>query len=193
MAKPQVRAIIFDLYGVLVINGWAAFKLRHFADREAVWHELHLLGRKADAGLTDYEEMIQFAAQHTGETEAAVRHELEHSIVDSELLEYIRVQLKPHYKLGILSNAGSNITERLFTPDQLDLFDAVVLSHGIGLTKPHPEMYQMIADRLDLGPAECLFVDDHERHIAGAQDVGMRTLLYTDFAQLQADLPGVLA
>jgi len=193
MVKTPVRAIIFDLYGVLIINGWAAFKMRHFAEREDVWHQLHLLGRKADAGLAGYEEMVQFAAEQTGETEAAVRHELEHSVVDDALLEYIHSQLRPYYKLGILSNAGTNITERLFTPQQLALFDAEVLSHGVGLTKPQPEMYQMIADRLGLDPVECLFIDDHERHLAGAQDVGMHTLLYTDFERFQAELPKLLA
>ena len=193
MKKLPVRAIIFDLYGVLILNGWAAFKSRHFAEREAIWHELHLLGRKADAGLAGYEEMIRFAAAHTGQTEVAVRHELEHSIVDTQLIDYIRTQLRPSYKIGILSNAGTNITERLFTPEQLALFDSQVLSHGVGLTKPQPEMYQMIADRLGLDPAECLFIDDHERHIAGAQDIGMRTLLYSDFEQFQVDLPTALA
>jgi len=193
MTKPPVRAIIFDLYGVLILNGWPAFKARHFTEREHLWHELHLLGRKADAGLADYTEMIQFAAEQTGESEAAVRHELEHSVVDNELLEYIRTKLKPHYKLGILSNAGTNITERLLTAEQLGLFDTQVLSHGVGLTKPQPEMYQMIADRLGLDPAECLFIDDHERHLAGAENVGMRTLLYANFEQFQVELPAALA
>jgi len=193
MTKPPVRAIIFDLYGVLILNGWPAFKARHFTEREHLWHELHLLGRKADAGPADYTEMIQFAAEQTGESEAAVRHELEHSVVDNELLEYIRTKLKPHYKLGILSNAGTNITERLLTAEQLGLFDTQVLSHGVGLTKPQPEMYQMIADRLGLDPAECLFIDDHERHLAGAENVGMRTLLYANFEQFQVELPAALA
>lgn len=193
MAKTPLQAIIFDLYGVLILNGWPAFKARHFTEREHLWHELHLLGRKADAGLADYSEMIQFAAQQTGESEEAVRYELEHSVVDAALLEYIRLKLRPTYKLGILSNAGTNITERLFTPEQLDMFDAQVLSHGVGLTKPQPEMYQMIADRLGLDPGECLFVDDHERHLTGAENVGMRTLRYIDFDQFKADLPTALA
>lgn len=193
MIKPPVRAIIFDLYGVLILNGWPAFKARHFTEREHLWHELHLLGRKVDAGLADYMEMIRFAAEQTGETETAVRHELEHSVVDGELLTYIRTKLKPTYKLGILSNAGTNITERLFTSDQLNLFDTQVLSHGVGLTKPQPEMYHMIADRLGLEPAECLFVDDHERHLAGAENVGMRTLLYTDLERFQTELPAALS
>ncbi len=193
MIRPSVRAIIFDLYGVLVLNGWPAFKARHFTEREHLWHELHLLGRKVDAGLADYAEMVRFAAEQTGESEVAVRHELEHSVVDGELLEYIRIKLKPTYKLGILSNAGTNITERLFTAEQAELFDAQVLSHGVGLTKPQPEMYQLIANRLDCDPDECLFVDDHERHVTGAESAGMRTLLYTDFEQFQAALPKLLA
>jgi 2-haloacid dehalogenase len=34
---------------------------------------------------------------------------------------------------------------------------------------------------------DCIFVDDREDNVAGAQGVGMHALLFTDAATLQAD------
>ncbi|MEJ0073284.1 MAG: HAD-IA family hydrolase [Candidatus Saccharibacteria bacterium] len=185
----MIKAVIFDLYGVLALNGWQAFKTKHFTDREDVWTEVFKLGRKVDAGQADYTELIRFTAEQTGESEATVRYQLEHTVVNRELLSYIRTELKPRYKLGILSNASTNkVIDELFMPEDEALFDAIVLSHHVGLTKPQAEMYHAIAARLRLRPAECLFVDDQERHAAGAEYAGMRALVYTDLPALKLGL-----
>lgn len=188
----MAKAIIFDLYGVLAINGWQAFKEFHFSDRPEVWTQVFELGKMVDAGLKDYDDLVQFTAEQTGQPASVVRHQLEHTVANEPLLEYIRTELKPHYKIGILSNAGSNIVERIFTPEQQAIFDAIVLSHHVGLTKPHAGMYQTIANRLSVEPADCLFIDDQERHVNGALDAGMQAFIYTDLAELRQKLSDLL-
>lgn len=184
----MTRAIIFDLYGVLALNGWQAFKAKHFTEREVVWDQVFELGRKVDAGLADYDELISFTAQQTGETEATVRYQLEHTLPNELLLDYIATTLKPHYKLAILSNASNEAVLQIFTPQQRQLFDAVVFSHHVGVTKPHRDMYHVVAGKLDADVEDCLFIDDQERHVHGAHDAGMPGLVYTDVAALQQEL-----
>lgn len=185
----MVRAIIFDLYGVLAQNGWQAFKTKHFATREDVWTKVFKLGRQVDAGQADYLELIRFTAEQTGESEQTVRYQLEHTLPNEALLEYIAATLKPHYRLGILSNASSTkVLDEVFTAEQKALFDVVTLSHHTGLTKPDTAAYEVIADRLGVGPEECLFVDDQERHVAGARSTGMRALVYTDVTSLKQEI-----
>jgi putative hydrolase of the HAD superfamily len=58
----------------------------------------------------------------------------------------------------------------------LDMFDAFISSAREGIRKPDPEIYLRAADRLRVRPQDCLFMDDSERNIAGAQAVGMQTL-----------------
>jgi len=184
----MIQAVIFDFYGVLALNGWQAFKAKHFAEHGDTWKEVFDLGRMVDAGLAEYDEFVRFTAAKTGEPEAAVRHELEHTLANDELLEYIRTELRPHYKLGILSNASHNVAEKIFTPEQLGLFDEVVLSHHVGLTKPHLEMYNHIVKLLDVPAGACLFVDDQERHIVGARAAGMRAVLYHGMAKFKREI-----
>jgi putative hydrolase of the HAD superfamily len=190
----MVQAIIFDLYGVLALNGWQSFKSQHFAENSAAAEELFELGRQVDAGLAEYRDFVRLAAEQTGETEATVRYQLEHTAANQPLLTYIERELKPHYRIGILSNASSDeVLERVLSVEQRALFDVVTLSHHVGRTKPEPAMYAAAAERLGALPAECVFIDDQLRHVRGAQDAGMRGLLYKDLTQLKRDLMGVLA
>lgn len=189
----MVQAVIFDLYGVLAINGWQAFKAAHFAEREDVWDQIFQLGRQVDAGLTDYAELVRFTAQASGETEEMVRYQLEHTVANAELLDYIRTDLKGRYKLGVLSNASNDaVVGRIFTPEQRDLFDTITLSHHVGMTKPDVHMYEIVAQKLDTQTDKCVFVDDQERHAEGARSAGMQALVYVDMAQLKQELISLL-
>ncbi len=181
-----MKAVVFDLYGVLALNGWQAFKAKHFSGHEDLWDQVFKLGRKVDAGLADYNELISFTAEKTGESQAAVRYQLEHTLANQELLDYVRSDLKPYYQLGILSNASSSkVIDQIFTPEDEALFDAIVLSHHTGLTKPNTEMYRAVASRLDVLEEDCLFIDDQERHVEGARAAGMQGLVFTGITGLK--------
>ncbi|MBS9371332.1 HAD-IA family hydrolase [Rhodococcus sp. B50] len=51
--------------------------------------------------------------------------------------------------------------------------DRVVLSGDAGVAKPEPESYLLVARLLDLGPGECVFVDDAVGNVRGAAAAGM--------------------
>jgi HAD superfamily hydrolase (TIGR01509 family) len=190
----QVKAVIFDLYGVLALNGWQAFKAKHFTDRPEVWDQVFEVGRKVDAGLADYDELVHFTAEQAGESAETVRYQLEHTIANDELLDYIKTDLKPWYFIGILSNAHrAEVVSEIFSPDQEDLFTEIILSHHTGMVKPDTRMYQAIAVRLGVLPEECVFIDDQERHVEGARNAGMQAVVYTDVPALKAELGKLLA
>ena len=189
MQKHPYRAIIFDLYGVLALNGWQAFKARHFRDRPEVWDEIYDVGKQVDAGLAEYKDFIQMVAERSGESEATVRYQLEHTAPNEELLAYIADELLGKYKLGILSNAGrDHVLEEIFTKQQREYFDVITLSHHFGLTKPDTRIYEATASLLELNTNQCVFVDDQERHVSGAKEAGMLGIVFTGVANLQQEL-----
>jgi len=59
-----------------------------------------------------------------------------------------------------------------------ELFDALVLSHEVGMRKPDPEIYALAAGRLGVPPGACLVVDDLITNVLGARAAGMRGLLH---------------
>ena len=144
------------------------------------------------AGLESYKTFMEQVSKMSGLTMSETVKETEGNIPDEELFDYIKAELKPKYKLGILSNSGANWLNNIFTPEQVKLFDAVVLSYEIGSIKPDPIMYETIAKKLNLELNECLFIDDQERYCTAAKELGMSAIVYKNPEKLKNDLSLIL-
>jgi len=83
------------------------------------------------------------------------------------------------YRVGILTNGSQEQQlDKLRTTGLLHALDVVCTSERLGTQKPERQAFIALADELRTNPASCLFVGDSPEHdVAGAQRVGMRTLL----------------
>ena len=184
----MIKAIIFDCFGVLTAtDGWSSFKLKYFNHDPLLLEQATSLNKQADAGLITYDDFISEVAVLAGVSEQQARVIVDDNSPNPALFDYI-TDLKPHYKIGILSNAAANWLSELFSPAQVALFDATLLSYETGLIKPQPEIYELMAERLGLEPNECVFIDDQERCTTGAREVGMAAIWYRDFDQMKQEL-----
>ena len=59
------------------------------------------------------------------------------------------------------------------------MFDAVVLSHAIGVRKPRPGFFHHCQELAGCPAAECLFIDDLAVNIEGARSAGLQGIVYT--------------
>ncbi len=92
--------------------------------------------------------------------------------------------------VGLLSDSeqrGSEIRVRLARFGLDRLFDVVVSSRDIGVTKPSPAGYQKIVERMELGPGEVVFVGHDPLELAGAAAVGMQTAAVNHPSNTRAD------
>jgi epoxide hydrolase-like predicted phosphatase len=88
-------------------------------------------------------------------------------------------RLRPPYKVSVLSHADGAFRGRLCDKLRIDhLFDDIVCSAEVGMAKPDPAIYQLAAERLELAPDECVFVDDWDKNIEAARATGMTAVLY---------------
>ncbi|MCU6454506.1 HAD family phosphatase [Sphingomonas sp. A2-49] len=69
-----------------------------------------------------------------------------------------------------------------------DRFRDVVVSGVEKLVKPDPAIYRLALDRFGLEAARTVFIDDNEANVAGARDVGLIALHFTDEPTLRRDL-----
>lgn len=83
------------------------------------------------------------------------------------------MQLRDMGPVALLSNAMPSIKRIFDNAGLLELFDEVVISCDIGAEKPSEKMYAEICARLEVGPGECIFVDDIEKNLEGAEKYGM--------------------
>jgi len=74
-------------------------------------------------------------------------------------------------RTGLLSNSWGY---SVYPFDRLEqYFDDLVLSGQVGLRKPDPAIYRLAADRLGVALEACVFVDDLERNVEVAIELGM--------------------
>jgi putative hydrolase of the HAD superfamily len=121
-----------------------------------------------------------------------VHHQLEQNVPDEKLFAYIKDTLKSRYKIGMLSNAGANWLDEIFTPEQIKLFDAVALSFETGFIKPDPRAFETIAQKLGVQPQECILIDDQEHYCAAARETGMQAIYHHTTPQTITELEALL-
>lgn len=104
-------------------------------------------------------------------------------------MEKLVRQVAKNYKIGLLSDIGPLHWEHLQqTLTFLKLFPNPVLSYRIGLLKPDKKTYLLAADSVETAPERCLFIDDREVNVQGAEKTGMTALLFEGIEKLSADL-----
>ena len=98
-------------------------------------------------------------------------------------IEWIKRLHKDH-KLLLLSNTNDAHFEYFhnkliaeYGVTFYQLFDHVYLSHEMGLLKPSHEIYERVIAEQQLNLQRTLFIEDTARNVAGAQEVGLQTLL----------------
>src|SRR5262249_28226766 len=91
---------------------------------------------------------------------------------DYELAEVL-ASLRSSHRLELVSNAWPGACARARAHWKLDeLFDDLVFSCEVGLAKPEPAIYRLACERLDVTPAESVFIDDSPENVDAAVALG---------------------
>jgi epoxide hydrolase-like predicted phosphatase len=105
--------------------------------------------------------------------------------VEPSMVDVVRAARAAGVRTGLLSNSWGLDYER----DGWDaLFDAVVISGEVGLRKPDPAIYTLAAQRLELPPAEIVFVDDLRPNVRAAVAAGMVGVQHVDLETTVSEL-----
>ncbi len=89
-------------------------------------------------------------------------------------------QLRRHYRLLLLSNTNDlhyRHYRRQFAAT-LNQFDALVVSHEVGVRKPDPRIYDHARELAGCPAEQCLFVDDLPVNIVAARACGWQGVVY---------------
>lgn len=91
-------------------------------------------------------------------------------------------------KLGLITNGSVRMQSRKVECLALSsAFDVILISEAEGISKPDRRIFQRALDRLEVSPAQAVFVGDHpEVDVAGARSAGMRAIWRRDPTVSQA-------
>jgi HAD superfamily hydrolase (TIGR01509 family) len=92
----------------------------------------------------------------------------------------------------IVTILSDNVPERITYLQEkyhfLDLFDDVILSYEVNLTKASSEIFELALSRINIKPEESIFVDDREVNLKVAKKLKLNTILFTGVNNLKKDL-----
>ena len=75
----------------------------------------------------------------------------------------------------------------------LPYFEFVLADGDYTHHKPHPEPYELAAERMGVDPSRCLVIEDTERGLTSATEAGMACVVIPNELTEGADFPGALA
>jgi putative hydrolase of the HAD superfamily len=187
-----IKAVVFDCFGVLIVP---ARTLLYEAYPE-LGQQIGMLERRSDMGLIDRDEFVQSVANLTGVSADEIKNKYYDVNARSKgALDWVRqLRATGEYKIGLLSNIGHGWIEGfLEQTDSGALFDEVVLSCNVGMVKPSPEIFTLMAQNLQVPADECVMIDDLEPNIAGARKAGMNGIVFRALSQAQNEFEKIVS
>ena len=198
-----IRAVVFDIGGVLeitpdlgVTERWETRLRLPAGELGKRMHDAWAGGSIGTVTEDDVHQAITDRLGLDGPQLAAFLADLWREYLgtaNTELIEYAR-RLRPRYRTGILSNSFVGAREREQAAYGFeDLVDVIIYSHECGMSKPDPGIYALTCERLQVEPAQTVFLDDSEPCVEGARQAGIHAVLFQDNSQAIGDIENLLA
>ncbi|MDE6662447.1 MAG: HAD family phosphatase [Lachnospiraceae bacterium] len=194
----MINTIIFDIGNVLADFTWREH-LESFGykgemlERIARASIMNEKWNEYDRGIMSDEEILQCFVDKDPEIEADIRRCFENvkGMVSRNdyAIPWIKELKQKGYKVLYLSNFSRKASQEC--ADALDFIpymDGGILSYRDKVIKPMPEIYKLLIDRYDLNPDECVFMDDTEKNLKGAEAFGIHTILFRNKSQAEEEL-----
>jgi putative hydrolase of the HAD superfamily len=102
----------------------------------------------------------------------------------------LRALKKQGYLLAVVTDTANSISAKLDWFERGGfghVWDSIVSSMELGTRKPDPKIYQAALQQLGLSPDQAAFVGHKASELAGAHEVGMRTIAFNYDKDASAD------
>lgn len=105
---------------------------------------------------------------------------LQNGLIDKTMLDFVHSLKDKGYKLAVIANTVPQNTDVYKDLGIYNDFTVLVLSYEQGIKKPEPNIFKKALQLTSSKPEECFFVDDRERHINAAKELGICGIVHTD-------------
>lgn len=194
----MITTIIFDIGNVLADFSWRD----HFAsfgyddamvDRIAAATVKDPRWNEYDRGMLTDEETLAGFIQNDPEIKEDIEKVLDNikTMVSRNdyAIPWIKELKEKGYRCLYLSNFSHKAeTECAHALDFLPYLDGGILSYKEKLIKPMPEIYQLLIDRYQLVPEECVFMDDMLANVVAARKMGIHSIQFLNKEQACEEL-----
>lgn len=107
--------------------------------------------------------------------------------VDPEIIRLID-SLTKKYPVYVMTNTIEPHFQYWSTLGMNKYFKRIFRSDTDHFMKPEREAYEFVVKAINADPDECVFIDDLEKNVKGAESLGIKGILYINPAGLERDL-----
>ncbi|WP_425147017.1 HAD family hydrolase [Deinococcus sp.] len=199
MTSSTIRALFWDIGGVLLSNGWDRDQRKevvtHFGLDADDFQERHkLIVPELEIGrlsLDDYLTQTVFHVPRSFSRAEFVAAMEAQSVALPGTLELAR-ELGQRWRMYALNNESRELNaHRRRTFDLDGPLLAFFSSCYLGLAKPNPRIYRAALDLAGVNGAQAIMLDDRLQNVEAARSVGMQAIQVSSAEQLRAELRGL--
>ncbi|WP_339778909.1 haloacid dehalogenase type II [uncultured Thalassospira sp.] len=194
------RAFVFDAYGTLFDVGSVSKRLQESLGDDAdklsdLWRRKQLEYSWLRSLMNDFTDFwnvtgdaLDYAMAAIGKDDPVLRSRLMEAYLSldtfPDVVETLKTLKKSGHKLAILSNGARHmLIATAKSSGILSLFDEILCVDDVRTYKPHPSVYQLACDKLELEPGEISFQSSNGWDVAGAGQFGFKTVWINRTAQ----------
>ncbi|HEX8427714.1 HAD family phosphatase [Hymenobacter sp.] len=200
MAAPtQITTVVFDLGGVLIDWNPRYLYRKLFTDEQEMNTFLETIvtsdwNEEQDAGRSLAEATTYLVAKHP-EHRQMIEHfygrwsEMLGGAIPGTVDILTELRDSSRYRLYALTNwSAETFPIALEQFEFLHWFEGIVVSGTEKTRKPFPDFYHLLLSRYNIEPQHAVFIDDNERNILAAKEVGLHTIHFQSPEQLRTEL-----
>lgn len=202
MHHLPIKAIFFDLGGVILTNGWDhqlrqktadTFNIEwdEFSTRHSLFFDLCELGK---ISFEEYLKQTIFYTKRPFTSEEITDYIKKAAHAKQDMIDFI-YEVKKNYKVPIiaLSNEGRELAidriERFHLRNFIDFF---VISAFVGLKKPDPAIYHLAIDLAQVPAHQILYIDDRSALIDAGKEIGLQAIYHANPSATQMTIESFL-
>ena len=201
MILPSIRAIFWDVGGVLLTNAWDRSErtkaVDHFHVNPEEFHDRHELVvssfERGKITLNEYLTRTVFYEPRSFTVDAFRDYMFSLTQPFPEVLDFAKsLTDSGKYLIGTINNESRELNNfRIEKFGLRKIFRVFVSSCFVGLRKPERDIYRVALEITQFPADQCCFIDDRSLNLECAAQLGMHTIQMQSLKQLRADLAKV--
>ena len=194
----MIKNLIFDFGNVLICYDYPSFLKTIFDDEDECLEFERIVCNKefvdrCDLGKQSFIDIIrEYQAKYPRwkkQLQEFYDRQLDAMTTEMPGMRSLLIKLKADgYRLYGLTNWSDAIYPIMEKFDILRMLDDRLISSEERIIKPDVAIYHRICEKIGLVMEECLFTDDKQINIDGAEAAGMPAVLFTDVHKFEEDL-----